>query len=190
MEPLEAHLAQHCAPTVLGVKAGSMISLSQEEFPDLVGLLRRYNLSLGPRGLYSTVLAARNGRNLLLIYRPKLLERDLAKPEARRILHRCGYPAGGLGSQLSHLRTRLEQTDGIPHEIGLFLDYPPADVDGFLSGAPCRYRGYWKVYDDVEQAREKFACYDACRSCLTQYLAAGHSISQLLSGLEIQKPVS
>ena len=46
--------------------------------------------------------------------------------------------------------------------------------------AECKLRGYWKVYCDVEAARERFACYDACRQCMLRMLAAGSTISQLL----------
>ena len=69
-----------------------------------------------------------------------------------------------------------------PHEIGLFLDYPVADVVGFArkGGADWKLCGYWKVYHDVEAARERFACFDACRACLCRMLAAGNTISQLL----------
>ena len=32
---LEHRLAEHCAPTLLGAKAASLLSLSREEFPEL-----------------------------------------------------------------------------------------------------------------------------------------------------------
>lgn len=40
---LEHRLAEHCAPTLLGAKAASLLSLSREEFPELPEALRRYN---------------------------------------------------------------------------------------------------------------------------------------------------
>ena len=96
-----------------------------------------------------------------------------------RISHwRCG---NCLGALLKHLKSRFGTSAEFPHEIGLFLDYPAADVEAFMTGAAeCKLRGYWKVYCDVEAARERFACYDACRQCMLRMLAAGSTISQLL----------
>ena len=79
------------------------------------------------------------------------------------------------------LKKRFTPGGDFPHEIGLFLDYPPEDVEAFIAGSSeCKLCGYWKVYGDVDGARERFACYDACRLCLCRMLAAGNTISQLL----------
>ena len=45
---LEHRSAEHCAPTLLGAKAASLLSLSREEFPELPEALRRYNLDTVP----------------------------------------------------------------------------------------------------------------------------------------------
>ena len=67
---------------------------------------------------------------------------------------------------------RLEGEE-FPHEIGLFLGYPPEDVEGF-----CRYQGQnyklcgrWKVYGDREAACRRFQRYDHCRDALCRRLA-------------------
>ena len=99
------------------------------------------------------------------------------------MLARFGYaPGATLDGHLARLRARLAQGGAFPHEIGLFLDYPPGDVEAFIQtgGVGCKLCGYWKVYGDVDGARERFACYDACRLCLCRMLAAGNTISQLL----------
>lgn len=109
------------------------------------------------------------------------LQARLARPAVMQILRPLGYPVGGtLNQMLQVLRIRLMQQH-FPHEIGLFLDYPVADVVGFArkGGADWKLCGYWKVYDDVEKAKALFARYDACKERLCRFLAAGHSISQL-----------
>lgn len=42
-----------------------------------------------------------------------------------------------------------------PHEVGLFLGYPPEDVEGFIENKArsCKITGYWKVYSDEEKAK-------------------------------------
>ena len=73
------------------------------------------------------------------------------------------------------LIARLHENADFPHEIGLFLGYPPEDVDGFIrNGARCaKCVGPWKVYGDEQAARCKFAQYRKCtnvyRDCLKKY---------------------
>ena len=65
----------------------------------------------------------------------------------------------------------MRHCDGFPHEIGLFLGYPPADVDGFIHRHDeCRLVGAWKVYSDVDRARLTFDRFKRCtRICLDRW---------------------
>ena len=80
-----------------------------------------------------------------------------------------------LQEQVRTLIARLHENADFPHEIGLFLGYPPEDVDGFIrNGARCaKCVGPWKVYGDEQAARCKFAQYRKCtnvyRDCLKKY---------------------
>ena len=50
-----------------------------------------------------------------------------------------------------------------PHEIGLFLSYPPEDVKGFMADpCACKCSGCWKVYGGREAAEKQFARYRKC----------------------------
>ena len=62
---------------------------------------------------------------------------------------------------LLQLRRRLAQSGQFPHEIGLFLGYPPCDVLGFLhdAGRHSKLSGYWQVYGDAQAALALFAKY-------------------------------
>ena len=181
--PLDKHLAQFCAPTLLGAKAASLVSLSREEFPELEVQVRDYSRQFAPCGLVFQVLWSYRRRSLLFVYRPNLLRQNLREPAAAALLEQLGYQRdGSVEEYLGQLRRRFGDADGFPHEIGLFLDYPAEDVAAFIAtgGSGCKLCGYWKVYHDVEAARERFACYDACRLCLCRMLEAGSTISQLL----------
>ena len=104
----------------------------------------------------------------MYLYRPKLLERELKSPLARDLLSECGYQNGDANRCLAQLMTRLRQAENFPHEVGLFLGYPPADVDGFMHRkAHYKACGLWKVYDDVEGSVRKF---ERCRRCTEVYL--------------------
>ena len=68
-----------------------------------------------------------------------------------------------------------------PHEVGLFLSYPPQDVRGFIENHAVNYKcaGLWKVYGDEALARRLF---DKFRKCTDIYCAlwrAGSGIDQL-----------
>jgi len=184
MKTLEHHLARHCAPTVMGVKAGSLVSLSREEFPALPVQAADYQTRFSPCGLAFTVLHETARRSLLYVYRPRMLRKKLSEGPTTALLRRCGYrPEEGLEAMIDHLRHRIGEEGEFPHEIGLFLDYPTEDVEAFIEtrGAGCKLCGYWKVYHDVDAAKERFACFDACRACLCNVLNTGGSIAELLT---------
>jgi hypothetical protein len=98
---------------------------------------------------------------LLVLYKKELLSRFLFRKEALKILEPLGYgPCGRcVEACLARLRERLEGLkENFPHEVGLFLGYPPEDVEGFIrnEGRNPLDVGYWKVYGNVRRARKTF----------------------------------
>lgn len=179
----EALLAQYSAPTLLGAKAASLVVLPVNDVTDIRQLQHNCNRQFARCGLLFRVLKTDKKLHLLLVYRPALLKARLQDAHAQKLLQRFGYPANkGVGPLLDFLCNRMNAFDVFPHEIGLFLDYPPADVEGFIreKGHRCKLCGYWKVYSDVHAAQSRFACYDACKECLCGMVAAGNTLSQLL----------
>ncbi len=182
-ELLDRYLAQHCAPTLLGAKSASLVSVPQAEFPFLTRQLEEYNRRYAACGLVFRRLCRCRSRVLLMAYRPALLRQEVAAPRAAAMLARAGYAPGlTLEQMLDRLEQRFAEGGDFPHEIGLFLGYPPEDVEAFVltGGKGCKLCGYWKVYHDVEAAKARFASFDACRNCLCRILETGMTISQLL----------
>ena len=173
-------LIRCCAPTMARLKTGNMFSCAFESKKAMMDELRRLNQRLGRKGLRILPLRWRAGKALLYLYRPKQLERDLRDPLSRKLLSECGYASVNANACLSRLISRLRADDGFPHEVGLFLGYPPADVDGFMHRKDeCKLCGLWKVYDDVERAARQFS---RCRHCTEVYLrclARGFSLDRL-----------
>lgn len=173
---LDQVLAYHCGPALTGLKAANLISVARAEVPDLRERLGDYRRTFAPRGVYFHILCECPRNTLLLVYDRVLLEAHLALPETRALLVRDGYPAGAsLEALLDRLGRRLACYAEFPHEIGLFLGYPPEDVEGFQRhrGRNCKLCGYWKVYSDVDRARELFRRYDQCRAALCGRVARG-----------------
>lgn len=80
-----------------------------------------------------------------------------------------------------HLMDRLAAREGFPHEIGLFLGYPPEDVRGFIeNNAKCsKCVGAWKVYGDERAAKRLFAKYEKCTNVYVRQHANGNTIERL-----------
>ncbi len=175
-------LASRCAATLAGIKTGSLFSVKIRTTEKLCAELRELNALLVPKGLCAVPLRIAKGRALIYLYRTASLEKDLDDPEARSILKERGYDLLSSNLSIIKLRERLQTEEDFPHEIGLFLGYPPEDVRGFIrdprEGVKCV--GCWKVYGDVENARKKFLCYKKCREYYSRMLASGRPLEQMI----------
>ncbi len=177
----EELLVRCCAPTLAGIKTGSLFSCPYGDRQALVRELRSINRTLAPRGLRMLPLRYGEGRALLYLFRPAELERDLRDSCARRILSEAGYGEGRADACVRCLIRRLRDSGEFPHEIGLFLSYPPEDVRGFIENRAGNYKlsGLWKVYGDVRRARRLFEKYEKCTASYCRSLRAGFSLAQL-----------
>lgn len=125
-------LIRCCAPTMASLKTGNMFNCPFESREEMICELRRLNQILGHKGLRVLPLRWSDGRALVYLYRPKMLEKDLRNDLASKLLSECGYTCGNPNSCIAQLIERLRNDQDFPHEVGLFLGYPPADVDGFM----------------------------------------------------------
>lgn len=177
----EELLVRCCAPTLAGIKTGSLFSCPYESRDELLREIRRLNRALSPRGLFLIPLRCGEGKALLYLFRPANLRRDLSTAAARQILKEAGYTEEEPGCCVRRLMGRLRHGRDFPHEIGLFLSYPAEDVRGFIDNHArnCKLAGPWKVYGDVEQAKRTFEQYRKCTASYCRSLRAGLSLSQL-----------
>lgn len=177
----EEMIVRHCSPTLAGLKTGNLFPCSYSSTEELHKALRVWNQLLSGKGVRVLPLRYENGRALIYVYRPSRLVADLGDERAKGILNDCGYGMQTPGKCLGQLMQRMRGMADFPHEIGLFLGYPPEDVDGFIGqGAKkSRYVGCWKVYGDVEKAQKTFAKYKKCTRVYCDQYAKGRSLSRL-----------
>lgn len=176
----EELMIRHCAPTMASLKTGNMFCCTFADREDMQQSLRTMNLRLGKRGIRLLPLRYRDGSGLVYVYRPQMLDQDLRNETACRLLQAQGYPCQNASQCLRLLMQRLSAGDHFPHEIGLFLGYPPEDVEGFMnhpSEAKCC--GIWKVYGDVDKAQQTFRRYRKCTSVYLSQWKHGVSMEQL-----------
>ena len=74
-----------------------------------------------------------------------------------------------------------DESGEFPHEVGLFLSYPPEDVLGFILNKAYNHKciGCWKVYGDEQEAKKQFARYDKCSHIYQRLFREGRSLWQL-----------
>jgi hypothetical protein len=172
-------LANHCAPALAGIKSANLISIKRESAGGLERLLTDYNRVLMRYGIRMEVLGSFERYILLLVYRPELLWKVLR--ENRDFLWQKGYAVwGGLDCVLTQLKRRCRE-HSVPHEIGLFLNYPLEDVVSFMEGdSPCKLCGYWRVYHDVPFAMERFREFTLCREDYSKKIQNGKTLFQII----------
>lgn len=176
----EELLVRHCSPTLAGMKTGNIFTCAFADVTEMRDSIRRWNRLLGKKGLRILPLRFRNNRALIYVYRPAKLRRDLQHNTACHLLQERGYGMETPARCISQLRKRLGESEEFPHEIGLFLGYPPEDVCGFIENKDgCKCVGCWKVYGDVERAQKVFEKYKKCTNVYCAQLAKGRSIERL-----------
>ena len=177
----EELLVRHCSPTLAGMKTANLFTCYFEDEVEMRENVRRLNKMLVKKGLRVLPLRFRDQRALIYVYRPSRLSRDLRQDTACCLLKERGYEAGAPERCIVQLMQRLESSEEFPHEIGLFLGYPPEDVWGFIENRAegCKCAGFWKVYGDVTAAQKLFAKYKKCTDVYCAMFARGQSIERL-----------
>lgn len=183
---VEVMLAFHGAPTLEGIKPGSLISFNKRRIKNCQRILKQYKTCMECKGIYFFILSETENWLLLLVYRKNALERLIKNEEVQSFLQYYGYPnSKRLNLYLRHLKIRMSLQKGFPHEIGVFLGYPLEDVKGFIenSGRHFKLCGQWKVYSDTKRAEALFAKYAECSDRYCSCLLRGQSIEELVKAV-------
>ena len=178
---LEAIIVLHGAPTLAGLKTGSLFSVDTYGAKEMQHDIARVNRALQPKGVRLTVMRYGRCRAMLYLYRDALLAQCLSCPKAAGLLYQCGYRQLSVCGVLHTLRERLAAENGFPHEIGLFLGYPLLDVTGFMRhrGKNCLLCGCWKVYGEEAKAIRTFARYRKCTDIYSKLFQTGYPLAKL-----------
>jgi len=175
-------IVRFCAPTLAGIKTGSLFTVHASSDQELRSDIASFNRRFNTRGIRIIPVKVCDGYSLIYLYRPDMLDKDLHDPMAVSILERFGYSMTSSDRCVVDLVRRLKVSAEFPHEIGLFLGYPPLDVDGFIRNPNEGFYevGYWKVYSDVQSARLAFSRYRRCTEEYGRLLEEGSTLEQLV----------
>ena len=177
----EEILIRQGAPTLAGIKTGSLFPCPCENREALLTDIRQLNRRLSPKGPCLLPLRSLLGQALLYLYRPAELRRDLQDALASELLRQAGYANESGARCVAQLIRRFRESGEFPHEVGLFLSYPPEDVKGFIdhraNGFKCA--GLWKVYGDEAKAQALFAKFKKCTEIYCALWQTGSKLEQL-----------
>lgn len=178
----EELLIRQCSPTLAAIKTANLFTCRYNSKSEMNKSIRLANRKLNHKGLIILPLKYKNGLGLIYVFRPKLLTNDIKNKDAKKILNSCGYcDTCNTNKCIIHLMKRLNECDTFPHEIGLFLGYPPEDVKGFIENKAKNFKavGCWKVYGDKTKAEETFKRYKKCTDAYYQAWRSGKLIERL-----------
>ncbi len=177
----EELIVDNCSPTLAGIKTGNLFSVKITDETDIYKEVRQLNLELRKKGIRVIPLKKTDEYALIYLYRPDHLRKDLNDPQALKILKRRGYLCESPERCIVQLIGRLRDNKAFPHEIGLFLGYPPSDVACFIEH-PCRgvkCCGCWKVFSRPEEAKKIFSRFEMCTKAYREMRRQGKSLTQL-----------
>ena len=173
------------APTLAGIKTGNLFTAEFADSKIATKEIRKLNILLTPKGVRVIPLKETQNRILIYVYRPHFLQMDFINKQLLEILENLKYPVSNLERCIVFLVHRLNESEVFPHEIGLFLGYPPEDVKGFIENKAQNYKtvGTWKVYGDEIKAQEQFQRFQVCTADYCKKIDSGISLDELAVAL-------
>lgn len=179
MKAAETQIAVHCAPLIAGIKISNLLILQK-------GQARRVRQLFDRAGFAQVTLYSGGQKDAILIFRNQELDSYLSCERVKKMLCRMGYrdaPPEQLLEMFALRYASYRKGQGrFPHEMGLFLGYPPEDVEGFIEngGKEALCGGYWKVYDKQQEKQLLFHGFDVAKEGLVKLVAQGFSMEDIL----------
>lgn len=126
-------------------------------------------------GLKYIVLREEKEAEIVLIYNEDLLKSYVFIDDNYKFLISLGYSYNKcISSYLEKLKERYAIFK-CPHELGIFLGFPINDVKDFMkcTTKKCLMCGYWKVYNNLEDAIVVFDKFDSIKKQTAQNILYG-----------------
>lgn len=173
-------LIKFCAPTLAGLKVANLFSLKDYDLKELETQIHSFNTLLNPKGIFLELIQPSSTMALVYVYRREKLISILQDTRIQEFLFPFGYETIEIDNCITLLKKHLTHHD-FPHEIGVFLGYPLADVQSFIkyNGLKHKFLGHWKVYSNVNEAKALFQKYDKCTMIYMQKYKQGTALTTL-----------
>lgn len=179
MKAAETQIAVHCAPLIAGIKISNLLVLQK-------GQARHVQQLFDRPGFAHVTWHGSGQKDVMLLYRNREMDRYLSCEKVKKMLCRMGYRDASPEKLLDMFALRyasyMKGRGRFPHELGLFLGYPPEDVEGFIEngGKNALCSGYWKVYDNQREKQLLFHGFDVAEEGLVKLMAQGFRMEDIL----------
>ncbi len=176
---LRLQLVMQSAPLLKGVKISCVLVMEKTKLQDVFEEFKNTDIEYA-------VFHEMESKIMVLFYRRKELEHYLGRSQIQLFLSQFGYKGNSIEEHLPLLRERVsvfyKKKDTFPHEIGVFLGYPIEDVTGFIehAGKNFLFCGYWKVYSNIQRAKEIFQKCDEAKDVAAKELFAGKKLCEIV----------
>lgn len=175
---LAFQMVLQCAPLLKGLKPSCVLNLKHDLYKELETVLAETDISY-------VILQKTVEKCLVLFYRAETFVKFVCEDSVQCFLQEQGYTAIDIPYVIKRLKHRIElfanSENTFPHEMGVLLGYPLADVKGFMlhRGEKSLYTGYWKVYENLPKAKETFREYDLAKHRAIYEFVSGKSITEI-----------
>lgn len=181
----EESLIRNASPTFAGIKVANLYNYRFSSLMECKKILDEMNQTLNQKGIFIELMKNRKDFYLIYVYRKSQLVRVLEDVNVKAFLSEYGYAGDeeiDAQKAVCFLKERINRCECFPHEIGVFLGYPLADVKDFIErkGEGYIYCGEWKVYHDVQKAMCFFCKLNKCKSVYLRVFNEGRSLYDMV----------
>lgn len=180
-ESLEKYLLFTLSPVIGGLKPSSTITLSYDKKEYSIWSTYKKEF-LEILKLKEIVLRKGTKAEIILIYNEENLLNCINKKDNREFLNKLGYDLTlTLEENLDILVYRYEKYH-CPHELGVFLGIPIEDVIDFMecSDKKCLMCGYWKVFNNYNDAKDIFNKYDISKNIMIKSIEENKALLNIV----------
>lgn len=177
----EQIIIQCSAPSICGIKPGNMFTTSSERYSEEI--VSFYKNQFLKYGIFLKTFKTSKNLVMFFTYDFVWIRKILGDSFVKAYLAGKNYPVEeGIFSVMEELFKRLQKQENFPHEVGIFLGYPLEDVISFeqMEGKNCKYCGYWKSYQNPEEAKLCRCKYNNCSQMCKKWFDEGLSVSQII----------
>ncbi|NME84099.1 DUF3793 family protein [Clostridium sp. SM-530-WT-3G] len=185
-EHIENFLVYHTALVIAKVKPAVTITLGKRKIERINAWNKCGRKFLKSIDLKCIELRETENSIILLVYDEDLLEKEINTRDHIEFLKSLGYSEEiKINEYVKFLKIRYEKYH-CPHELGVFLGIPIEDVRDFMkcTDKKCLLCGYWKVYNNKDDAEKIFTKYDKIKDFTMKSMLNGSLSRDLILSIK------
>lgn len=185
-EHIENFLVYHTALVIAKVKPAVTITLGKRKIERINAWNKYGRKFLNSIDLKCIELRETKNSIILLVYDEELLEKEINTRDHIEFLKNLGYSQElNINEYVRFLKIRYEKYH-CPHELGVFLGIPIEDVKDFMkcTDKKCLLCGYWKVYNNKDDAEKIFTKYDKIKDFTMKSMLNGSLSRDLILSIK------